>query len=258
MFTNDSFSFMTDIELPNVSEEYLAKFVQPLVDDLKAVGLNVTVRPPYPASNWAALRPGIGDRPGSSRFGSRLLPRENFDDPDLFNATQLAIRESIEAGYTFHGIHLAPTEEVAGYPGNNAANPAFRKAIMHADLFDYSELRGLSPTDFKAAHSRLASALDKWREVSPGAGAYINECDVEEPNWQQAFFGSNYPRLLRIKQRRDPWGLFYAPTTVGSEDWVVLTEDELPTQNGPLCRANSEEARKWGARKLKWTGEEVS
>ncbi|KAI1410467.1 FAD-binding domain-containing protein [Hypoxylon sp. FL1857] len=248
---NDSYSFSTDIELPDASVEYLSKFAQPLVDGLKAIGLNVTVRAPYPASNWmASSTAGLGDRPGDTRFGSRLLPRANFDDPDLFVATQRALRESIEAGYTFHGIHLKPTEEVAGYPGNNAANPAFRKAIMHADLFDNSNLRGLSPMAFKATHARLASAMDKWRAVSPEAGAYMNECDLEEPNWQQAFFGSNYGRLLGIKRSRDPWGVFYAPATVGSEDWVVLTEDDMPTQNGPLCKAGSVEAWR-GYKKVK-------
>ncbi|KAI1481059.1 FAD-binding domain-containing protein [Daldinia eschscholtzii] len=239
---NSSFSFMTDIELPNVSEEYLSKFVQPLVDDLNAIGLNVTNRPPRPATNWASLSNGAGDTPGSSRFGSRLWPRANFEDAELFQATQLAIRETVEAGYTFHGIHIQPTEEVAGYPGENAVNPAFRRAIMHADLYDFARLRGASPDAFKAAHERLAGAMDKWRAASPGAGAYVNECDLEEPDWQQAFFGSNYERLLGIKRRRDPWGVFYAPGTVGSEEWRVVTEDGMPTQNGPLCRAGSVEA----------------
>ncbi|KAI8965338.1 FAD-binding domain-containing protein [Daldinia sp. FL1419] len=241
---NDSFSLTADIELPNVSEEYLFNFVQPLVNDLNKIGLNVSNQKPSPATNWASLNEGVGDRPGNSRFASRLWPRANFEDPELFKETQRAIRESIEAGYTFHGIHMKPTEEVAGYPGNNAVNPAFRKAIIHADLFDSTSLRGLSPAAFEAAHSRLSSAMEKWRAASPGAGSYFNECDVEEPNWQQAFFGNNYRKLLRIKRRHDPWGVFYAPTTVGSEDWVVVTEDGEPTQNGPLCKVGSVEARK--------------
>ncbi|KAI1374395.1 FAD-binding domain-containing protein [Hypoxylon crocopeplum] len=245
---NNSFSFTTDIELPDVSADSLAEFVQPLIDDLTAAGLNVTSQPPSLASNWLASSQGVGDRPGSSRFGSRLLPRANFDDPDLFRETQLALRQSVEMGYMFHGIHIKPTEEVAGYPGNNAANPAFRNTIMHADLFDSTPLRGATPTAFKEAHARLASAMDLWRAVSPGAGAYMNECDLEEPDWQQAFFGSNYERLLAIKKSRDPWGVFYAPATVGSQDWVVVTEDDLPTQNGPLCRAEAVAAWKRGGK----------
>ncbi|KAI2464048.1 FAD-binding domain-containing protein [Annulohypoxylon bovei var. microspora] len=241
--SNDSYSFMTDIELPDVSEDFLSAFVQPLLDDLQAAGLSVTTRAPYPATNWlASARAGIGDAPGSSRFASRLLPRANFEDvnSDLFQATQLALRMSVEEGYRFHGIHIQPTEAVAGYPGAaNAVNPAFRTAIMHADLFDNAALRGLSPAAFKETHARLATAMDRWRAVTPGAGAYINECDVEEPDWQQAFFGANYNRLLAIKRARDPWGVFYAPTTVGSEAWEVRTEDDMPTQNGLLCRAGS-------------------
>ncbi|KAI1451274.1 FAD-binding domain-containing protein [Annulohypoxylon moriforme] len=246
--SNNSYSFMTDVELPNVSEEYLSAFVQPFLDDLQAAGLNITTRAPYPATNWlASSRAGIGDTPGSSRFASRLLPRANFENPDLFQATQLAIRQSVEEGYRFHGIHLQPTEAVAGYPGaGNAVNPAFRKAIMHADLFDSTSIRGISPMAWKETHARLASAMDRWRAVTPGAGAYINECDVEEPNWQQAFFGSNYERLLEIKRERDPWSVFYAPTTVGSEAWVVRTEDDMPTQNGLLCRAGAGEERRRG------------
>jgi hypothetical protein len=34
-------------------------------------------------------------------------------------------------------------------------------------------------------------------------------------------------------------GVFWAPMTVGSEAWEVITADGLPTQNGQLCRAKS-------------------
>ncbi|KAI5866128.1 FAD-binding domain-containing protein [Durotheca rogersii] len=247
---NDSFGFTTDIELPDVSDATLAEFVRPLLEDLRAAGLDVTSRAPTPAANWMApATEGRGDVPSSGRFGSRLLPRASFEGGAAFARTQAALRRSIEAGYTFHGIHLAPTEAAAGaWPGDSAANPAFRRAVIHADLFDPTALRGLGPAAFQAAHARLAAALDEWRAASPGAGAYINESDVEEPDWQQAFFGGGdrYARLLAVKHRRDPWGVFYAPTTVGSEAWVVSTPDGMPTQNGPLCRASAVQRRRRG------------
>lgn len=237
------FSLRTSIVVPGLSEQELFDFVQPLFDSLNAVGIPVTNSRPSQASNWGPGNRGVGDTPGSSQFSSRLFPRANFEperNAALFAATQRAIRESVEAGYTFHGIHMAPTEEVAGYPGRSSAvNTAFRDTIMHADLFDSTALRGLSPGAFIEAHTRLDAQVDKWRAVSPESGAYFNEADVQEPNFQQAFFGSNYERLLRIKRDIDPWGLFYAAAAVGSEDWVVVTEDGLPTQNGPLCRASS-------------------
>lgn len=56
------------------------------------------------------------------------------------------------------------------------------------------------------------------REVAPeseGSGAYLNKANVDEPNWQAAFYGTNYPRLLRLKQELDPKHVFYATTAVG-------------------------------------------
>ena len=55
------------------------------------------------------------------------------------------------------------------------------------------------------------------RDATPGAGNYSNEADYHEPNWQEAFWGSNYPRLLAIKRKYDPQGIFRTPHSVGSE-----------------------------------------
>ncbi|KXJ87577.1 hypothetical protein Micbo1qcDRAFT_208193 [Microdochium bolleyi] len=57
------------------------------------------------------------------------------------------------------------------------------------------------------------------RDLEPDMGAYLNEADVNEPNFQQAFWGSHYPRLLRVKQRWDPRGLFIVKSGAGSEGW---------------------------------------
>lgn len=51
------------------------------------------------------------------------------------------------------------------------------------------------------------------------SGAYSNEADVREPNFQQTFFGTNYAKLKSIKQTYDPEGLFIVGAGVGSEDW---------------------------------------
>lgn len=151
-----------------------------------------------------------------------------------------AIRQVVEAGYTFHGINMQPSDKIAGYPGNNAVNPAFRNTIMHADIFDFQtpSFRGPAQAVLNE-YVVFNSSMNLIRAATPGSGSYINEADVLEPDWQQSFFGDNYPRLLDIKKKRDPWGVFWAPSTVGSESWEVITADGLPTQNGQLCRAKS-------------------
>ena len=46
--------------------------------------------------------------------------------------------------------------------------------------------------------------------------------DLEGPNWQNAYWGTNYPRLKQIKSLYDPHGIFYARTTPGTEEWEVI------------------------------------
>jgi len=58
----------------------------------------------------------------------------------------------------------------------------------------------------------------------------MNEADPFEPGFQREFFGVNYGRLLRIKDRFDPEQIFYARTAVGSERWVER-------EDGRLCRS---------------------
>jgi len=47
----------------------------------------------------------------------------------------------------------------------------------------------------------------------------VCETDYFEANWQDYFWGDNYARLKRIKQKYDPDGLFFLHHGVGSEDW---------------------------------------
>jgi FAD/FMN-containing dehydrogenase len=45
------------------------------------------------------------------------------------------------------------------------------------------------------------------------------ESNFFEPEWQSAFWGANYERLLAVKQSYDPDGLFFVHHGVGSEQW---------------------------------------
>jgi hypothetical protein len=65
----------------------------------------------------------------------------------------------------------------------------------------------------------VQAAMTALRACAPDTGAYVNECDYFQPNWQRAFWGPNHARLARIKRRYDPDGLFYVHHGVGSEAW---------------------------------------
>ena len=71
--------------------------------------------------------------------------------------------------------------------------------------------------------------VNQFREDTPGAGAYFNEADFHEVDWQENFWGlDNYKRLLEIKLKWDPDHLFYCHNCVGSEFY----------EEGGFCKTN--------------------
>ncbi|KAB5518084.1 hypothetical protein GE09DRAFT_519178 [Coniochaeta sp. 2T2.1] len=235
---NNSLTFIGANTFPAKSAAQVSTLMQPLYSELNSIGINVTIPTTLRPNLFGSRRGQSGESPSNTRYRSRFFPRENWDDADLWNRTIAAVRLAVEeGGYTFHGNSHAATAEVAGWPGRDSAvNPAWRKSIMHAMLMGEQPL-SMSASEAVAEQDRIQKYMSVWRQLTPSSGSYMNEGDPQEPNWQQTFFGENYPKLLAIKQARDPWGLFWAPTTVGSEAWEVLTADGYPgSQNCRLCR----------------------
>ena len=43
--------------------------------------------------------------------------------------------------------------------------------------------------------------MNPLREITPNSGAYWNEADYIEPNWEESFWGAdNYAKLKQIKE----------------------------------------------------------
>ncbi|KAF1830768.1 FAD/FMN-containing isoamyl alcohol oxidase-like protein MreA [Decorospora gaudefroyi] len=242
-----TFTLLNQITKPGVSVQEMKDLVAPLIKDLNDIG--VPLDNPEPLfwetfADFGTLPGGPNGGTSNSRLVSRLFPRSNFEDPksDTFLKSMAAIRSYVEeGGYNFHSVDFAPTYETAGYPGSDSAvSSHMRNAVMHMTGWDNRQY-GADITDeqWKASYARLASYIQKLRDASPGSGAYMNEADVQEPNFQDSFYGSGYKRLLKIKKERDPWSLFYAVTGVGSEEWMVEGTRGLPTQQGRLCRVGA-------------------
>jgi hypothetical protein len=47
------------------------------------------------------------------------------------------------------------------------------------------------------------------------SAAYVNFPDPDLRNWQWAYYGGNYDRLVDVKRRYDPSGLFHYDQAVG-------------------------------------------
>ncbi len=46
-------------------------------------------------------------------------------------------------------------------------------------------------------------------KLVPDTRTYSNEADYFQKDWQKVFWGSNYSKLLEVKNQYNPKGLFY-------------------------------------------------
>jgi FAD/FMN-containing dehydrogenase len=151
----------------------------------------------------------------------------------LGNDRQGDLAAALFAASRHWGVALHFNKGLAGAPAeaverarDTATNPAvldaFALAISGAEGPPaYPGIPGREP-DLGAAR-KDADAIDRGmselRKLVPSPGSYVSESDFFHPSWREAFWGSNYARLLALKDKYDPDGLFFVHHGAGSERW---------------------------------------
>lgn len=157
-------------------------------------------------------------------FISTWLPASLLQQPnrDRFVDAWFAASRHWEVALQFSKALAGAPADAIEAARDTAMNPdvvdAFAWAISAAN--NPSPFAGLAQPDVSkgaAMRSRVTSAMNALRTVAPDAGTYVNESDYFQTDWQNAFWGANYSRLLSIKQRFDPEGIFTVHHGVGSE-----------------------------------------
>ncbi|KZV95768.1 FAD-binding domain-containing protein [Exidia glandulosa HHB12029] len=224
VFAADSFQ-VPALTAYNKTQDDVQRILEPFSTALRNLGVVLSVAytefdsyHDHYAHYWGPA-PAGNIEVGTQLFGGRLIPRAVLPS---FGPTARALAEM---GVTFIGVGL----NVSRYGGANAVLPQWRSSITHAAL--------TLPYRFDVPIEKMRARQDRiTREVqplieaaTPGAGAYMNEADFQQRDFQDVFFGVNYPRLFAIKRRYDAEGLLYAVAGVGSEQWTV-------SHNGRMCR----------------------
>ncbi|KAL2162840.1 hypothetical protein VTH06DRAFT_6676 [Thermothelomyces fergusii] len=208
--------------------------LSPFAAKLTAMGVKYTLEYSQSATYYDHYDKYFGPLPvgniqvGIAQYGGRLVPLSAFaDDPAAMSAVA---RYVAEKGVTWIGVGTDVSR--FGRDGSNAVLPAWRTPLVHATL---TTPWSFDPADWDQmlANQRLMTddIIPRLEAVTPGSGAYMNEADFRQPNFQQAFFGSHYQSLLCIKRKYDPDGFFWATKAVGSEKWTV-------SNDGRMCQAS--------------------
>ncbi|MCF7752146.1 FAD-binding protein [Bacillus subtilis subsp. subtilis] len=122
------------------------------------------------------------------------------------------------------GLFGAPAEALAA-SGDTATHPAVLDAFALALIGNaggpvYPGSGGsVDEPGARRGALRVGRAYAALGAVVPQAPTYVSECDYFQKDWQQAFWGPHYPRLLAAKRRYDPDGLFVIHHGVGSDAW---------------------------------------
>ncbi|KXH29855.1 FAD-dependent monooxygenase [Colletotrichum nymphaeae SA-01] len=173
-----------------------------------------------------------------SLISSRLLGRSELTEISLGKLRahlQDITKSQVEGGTAalVYGLQggLGPRQVEASMRG--ALTPAWRSAYIHLiSSGTYINTTDTAPQDALATAAAWVEEHKEavWRKWAPGTGAYINEANPFNGNFQQDFYGGNYDRLLEIKDKYDPTASLYVRSGVGSHKW------DYNLTTGKLCR----------------------
>jgi len=185
-------------------------------------------RPGAPEANvyWATNRGEAGQV--LHGYQSAWLPASLLQEnrqKQLGDSLFAATRHWAVSLHVNKGLAGASTEAIEA-AGDTAMNPAVLDAFAliisaavgppaYPGIPDHEP----DPTAARKRADAIGKAMTEMRRLLPTVGSYVAESDFFDVAWRESFWGPNYARLLAVKDKYDPDGLFFAHHGVGSERW---------------------------------------
>jgi len=141
--------------------------------------------------------------------------------------TDTIIKAANEFRFAFHfqkGLAGASEQRLAE-ARNTPVHPSVLDAFAlllcgsaQQNVYDQKGLE-LDETAMRLQGKQVGKVYEIFRVIQPDTGSYSAEMNFHDKQWKTRAWGDNYPKLLAIKNRYDPDGLFTGHHQVGSEYW---------------------------------------
>ncbi|TVY19102.1 FAD-linked oxidoreductase ZEB1 [Lachnellula arida] len=220
------------ITAPNRTAAEVTEILAPLTNalgtqglNLSAIGFTVATAPSFLSHYNETVGPELYAATANSITSGRMLSRDNLAN----NVTAIgnAMRSITANGHfellctAFNANGLVPKVSA------NAVHPAWKNTLSNciiSGVWDWS----IPFEEMLQRQDELTNiATPALEAATPGSAIYLNEANYQQPDWQEQFYGDNYPKLRAIKKVHDPGNMFYGLTAVGSEAWEADSEGRL-------------------------------
>lgn len=225
--------FVNSITIPDGNATSVENMLAPFLAELQELGIDYDLvtgtSPSYYDHFDADFGPlPYGAYPPTTLFSSRLIPRALVQEEQGRSDILGALQATLDSEF-YIGCHALNVKNIS-HP-DNAVFPVWRDSIticIYLSLWNWT-----APISENLARKEhlVDYILPTLESATPGGGVYLNEVDSEyQGNWRQEFYGSNYDRLLQIKDKYDPEHALWAYTSIGSDYWNLGAD-------GRLCKA---------------------
>ena len=194
------------------------------------ISISYTTFPDFWTFYWnaAAVEPAVGT---AGVIGSRLFSRHSVQSNSSSLRQMIGTLAGKPEQFTSNNVELVGGGAVfvdASDPFSGV-NPAWR-----ISYFNNIVGRGYAPGSPASIIQDVQDDItyvktQAMKNQAPDTGAYMNEADRLDPDFEDDFYGQHFQSLSAIKARRDPTSVFYCPTCVGSSEWKE-------NASGLLCR----------------------
>ncbi|KAI8948659.1 hypothetical protein F4801DRAFT_441823 [Xylaria longipes] len=218
---NESFAGMSGefMILDTQDVKDMQEIWDPLIAHVKATWPDAVITldvNPYPSfQSWFSIWYDQNPAGYDQYVGSRLLDEKAL----TVESTTLGQAFKLSSG-TAYLIAGKGVRDAKPRGGSISATPTWRKAIVHS--VNQRIFPPLNATARTAALDTVNNITKPLRKLAPDMGAYVNENNPGEPDWQHTFWGENYERLLQIKREVDPDDVLWCHPCVGNERWEQI------------------------------------